>query len=101
GASPPSGVNESCMALTEPFDAAVVVVAHNAELTMPNRTSFPSMLPPDCESLACMSMFDEASSGLGCCSAQTQKPTSGTKITNITASTAQPWRVSPTMTPNV
>ena len=33
GTRPPSGVNESCIALTEPFDAAVVAVAHNAELT--------------------------------------------------------------------
>ena len=46
GTSPPSGVNESCIALTEPFDAAVVAVAQSAELAMPKRTSLPSMLPP-------------------------------------------------------
>jgi len=48
GTMPPSGVNESCIALTEPFDAAVVAVAHNVELTMPKRVSLPSMLPPAC-----------------------------------------------------
>ena len=31
GTSPPSGMKESCIAFTEPFDAAVVVVAHRAE----------------------------------------------------------------------
>ena len=46
GTPPPSGVNESCIALTEPFDAAVVAVAHSAELTMPQRVSLPSLLPP-------------------------------------------------------
>jgi hypothetical protein len=34
------------MALTEPLEAAVVAVAHSAELTMPKRVSLPSMLPP-------------------------------------------------------
>ncbi len=48
GTRPPSGVNESCIELTEPLDAAVVVVAHNAELTTPKRVSLPSMLAPDC-----------------------------------------------------
>ena len=31
GTRPPSGVNESCIELTEPFDAAVVAVAQSAE----------------------------------------------------------------------
>jgi hypothetical protein len=43
GISPPSGVKESCMAFTEPFEAAVVAVAQSAELTMPKRVSLPSM----------------------------------------------------------
>ena len=43
----PSGVKLSCMALTEPFEAAVVAVAHSAELPTPKRTSLPSMLPAD------------------------------------------------------
>ena len=52
GTSPPSGVKESCIALTEPFEAAVVAVAQSAELAMPKRTSLPSMLPPDWSALA-------------------------------------------------
>ena len=35
GAKPPSGVYESCIELTEPFEAAVVTVDHKAEFTMP------------------------------------------------------------------
>ncbi len=46
GTSPPNGVNESCMALTLPFEAAVVAEAHNAESATPKRASLPSMLPP-------------------------------------------------------
>ena len=44
-----------CIELTEPFDAAVVAVAHNAELVMPKRVSLLSMLPPLCVALATMS----------------------------------------------
>ena len=46
GTSPPSGVNESCIAFTAPQLASVVTVAKRAEFAMPNRTSLPSMLPP-------------------------------------------------------
>ena len=46
GTRPPSGVNESCQPLTAPQLASVVTVAKSAVLAMPNRTSFPSMLPP-------------------------------------------------------
>ena len=52
GTSPPNGVNESCMELTEPLEAAVVAVAHKTELAIPKRTSFPSILPPACVALA-------------------------------------------------
>jgi len=51
GTKPPSGVNESCIELTEPFDAEVVAVAHNAELAMPKRVSLPSMFAPACVAL--------------------------------------------------
>ena len=47
GASTPSGVKLSCMALTEPLEAAVVATAHSAELPTPKRTSLPSMLPAE------------------------------------------------------
>ena len=45
------GVKESCIALTEPLEAAVVAVAQSAEFAMPNRTSLPSMFPPACRAL--------------------------------------------------
>ena len=46
GIMPPSGVKQSCMALTAPHEAAVVITANSAEAAMPKRTSLPSMLPP-------------------------------------------------------
>jgi hypothetical protein len=53
GTRPPSGREGVVHALTEPLEAAVVAVAHRAELTMPKRASLPSMLPPACNSEAC------------------------------------------------
>ncbi len=47
GISPPSGVNESCIALTDPFDVTVVVTAHSADRPAPKRTSLPSIEPVD------------------------------------------------------
>ena len=41
------------------------------------------------------------SAGLPLCSAAVHARISGTKITNIVASSAQPWRRSPTIAPNV
>ncbi len=95
GTRPPSGVKESCIALTEPFDAAVVAAAQSAEFAIPNRTSLPSMLPPD------GSIGSDASAGLPACSCETQSHKSGRKMTNIAARRAQPCRVSPTILPNV
>ena len=45
GISPPSGVSESCMALTEPFEVTVVVTPHSADRPAPKRTSLPSIEP--------------------------------------------------------
>jgi hypothetical protein len=45
GTRPPSGVSESCMALTDPFEVTVVVTAHSVDRPAPKRTSFPSMEP--------------------------------------------------------
>ncbi|MNN22878.1 hypothetical protein D3C81_1362560 [compost metagenome] len=39
---PVSGLRLSCMALTEPLDAAVVVTVHNTEPVVPKRLSLPS-----------------------------------------------------------
>jgi len=44
GISPPSGVSESCIVLTAPQEASVVMVVKRAELKMPN--GFPC--PPYC-----------------------------------------------------
>ena len=49
---PASGISESCIALTDPFDADVVATAHSTELATPKRVSLPSMLPPMLVSLA-------------------------------------------------
>ena len=46
GIMPPSGVKLSCMLLTAPQLASVVMVAKSALSAMPLRTSLPSMLPP-------------------------------------------------------
>ena len=101
GTSPPSGVKESCIELTEPFDADVVAVAHSAELTMPKRASLPSMLPPGCVTLAAWSTPRPASTGLPRLSAHAQSASRATKTIVIAASTAQPCRVSFTIAPNV
>ena len=45
-------MNESCIELTEPFDADVVATAHSVEFATPSRTSLPSMLPPGLDALA-------------------------------------------------
>ena len=101
GTRPPSGVKESCIALTEPFEAPVVAVAQMAELTMPKRTSFPSMLPPAWSALARLSTPRASIRGLPCCSAHTATPTPTTRMIIMAASTAHPWRVSPTILPKV
>ena len=64
GIMPPSGMKLSCMALTAPHDAAVVITAKSAESGAPKRTSLPSMLPP------ALSTPSAASSGLPPASAQ-------------------------------
>ena len=95
GTKPPSAVSESCMALTAPHDAAVVMVANSDEATMPKRVSLPSILP------TVWSMPRLVSIGLACSSAHARKTASTTNSTVIAASTAQPCRPSPTMPPNV
>ncbi len=95
GTSPPSAVSESCIALTAPHEAAVVMVANSAEATMPKRVSLPSMLP------TAWSTPRWASIGLACSSAHISNTASTTKRIVIEASTAQPWRRSPTIAPKV
>ena len=98
---PPSGVNESCIELTDPFDAAVVAVAQSAELPMPKRASLPSMFPPGWKAVAWSSAPSPRSLGLPACSKDTVASRSGTKITSIATSSVYPWRRAPTITPKV
>ena len=63
---------------------------------MPKRTSLPSMFPPP------GAIGRPASAGITrSCSCQTQNTSSGMKIANIAARTAQPCLRSPTISPNV
>ena len=66
GTTPASGSRLSCMLLTAPQEASVVMVVNSAELAMPKRTSLPSMLPPGCVSLATWSTWNGAKAGLPC-----------------------------------
>ncbi|MNV42192.1 hypothetical protein D3C71_1338550 [compost metagenome] len=43
GTAPASGLSESCMPLTEPFDTWVVIAAHKPVPSAPKRTSLPSI----------------------------------------------------------
>ena len=47
GTRPPSGVSESCIALTAPVLVPVVPVMNKADIAWPKRTSLPSRLPAD------------------------------------------------------
>ena len=73
GTRPPSGVKLSCIAFTAPQLASVVTVANNADWTIPNRTSLPSMLPPGCVSVAADSTPRRAMTGLPACSRRTRR----------------------------
>ena len=95
-------MNESCIELTEPFDAEVVATAHSAELATPKRASLPSMLPPGLVAVATWSTPSVVSTGLpALLRAHSRAASSATKMSVIAASRAQPWRVSPTILPNV
>ncbi len=101
GTMPPNAVNESCIAFTAPQDAAVVTAANKAEALMPKRLSLPSILPPDCSRLCVWSIPKALRPGCDCCSAYITTAVMITKMMVIAASTAHPWRISPTMKPKV
>ena len=84
------------MEFTAPQEASVVMVANRPESAIPKRVSLPSILPAD--------MIDaefRRLSGLPCCSKCIAAMAMTTNISVIAASTAQPWRLSPTMRPKV
>src|SRR5664279_3992968 len=88
---PPPAVNESCIELTAPVDVDVVDAANSALAAAPKRVSLPSIAAP----AACGTSPGPASS------AQVRKPTAPAHSTTMTARIDQPWRLSPTMIPNV
>jgi hypothetical protein len=89
------------MEFTEPFEAEVVAVAQSAELAMPKRVSLPSMLPPASASFTVWSTPRAAKAGLPFHSSYSAGRRRPTKRIVIAASTAHPWRVSPTILPKV
>ena len=69
---------------------------------MPKRASLPSMLPPGCSRAGGLVDAERGEQRVaGLLGRIAHEHSSGTKITVIAASTAQPWRVSPTIRPNV
>ena len=96
GTSPPSGVKLSCMAFTEPFEAAVVTVAHSADdgdakadllaLHVPGRLVHAEA---------------ERSSGLPPCSADAQSEQQRNDERDHRANSTQPCRRDRTMAPKV
>src|SRR4051812_21771541 len=84
GTIPPSGVKLSCHELTAPHDVLVVTVANNAELTTPNRSSLPSMLPGE------VATARPCITGFGCASAQYVVATPARNSTDIAANSTQP-----------
>src|ERR1700730_12580680 len=99
GTIPPRGVNESCWLFTAPQLASVVTVAKRAEFAIPNRTSFPSMLPPECNALGFRST--PANNGFPRASAQYTVATPPKNKNRIAAHTAQPCRCDPVIRPSV
>ncbi len=100
GTSPPSGVKESCIELTEPFEAAVV-----ASPRAPSwRCRSAPPCPPCCRRPARRSQPAPRRAGRrpGCRPARRRRRRrAAARRSVIAASTAQPWRVSPTILPKV
>ena len=101
GTMPPIGVKLSCMALTEPFEAAVVNAAHSDESVTPKRVSLPSMLPPDCPLAPMYTCPSAASWGVPICSNTAMATSAPTSKMNMAANTARPWRRSMTKRPKL
>src|SRR5581483_5424149 len=99
GTIPPKGVKESCQPLIAPQLASVVTVANKAESAMPNRTSLPSMFPPDCRALTRWSVL--ARRGFPRASAQYATETPQRNKIAIADHTAQPCARDPVIIPSV
>ena len=91
GTRPPSGVKLSCIALTEPLEAAVVAVAQSAELAMPKRDLLALHVAG-----GGVDRRAARASGLPARSAPVERRRSRARNrTAIAAKIAQPWRLSP------
>ena len=91
GIMPPSAVKLSCIALTAPQEAAVVMTENRALAAIPKRTSLPSILPPVVPSAW--------RTGLPAAYCQYVTVTPATNSTSIAARIAQPCRLLPTALP--
>src|SRR5262249_61710947 len=100
GPSPPSGVKESCQLLMAPQLASVVTVANSAELAIPKRTSFPSILPPGAVAVTAWFAPAAVSIGLPEASAQYAVVTPARNRNAIAAHPPQPCRRDPGMSPS-
>ena len=89
--------SESCAPFVAPVEVTVVTVASSAVAEVPNRASLPSILPPGCATEAPYSMPNRPNRGLPRCSSYMFKAIRGNSRSAIAASSAHPWRVSPTM----
>ena len=83
----------SCAALTAPVDVPVVAAANSPEAAGPNRISLPSMLPP--ATRRCAGLPGVARTPMA------TRRQRAIQSTNIAANTAQPWRRSLAIRPNV
>ena len=93
GTMPPSGVNESCMPLTAPQLASVVIVAKSAELRDPEANFLALHVAAGLHGAdVCWSM--PCSNGLPCASAEYATVTPARNRIAMAAHTAQPclWR---------
>ncbi len=97
-------VNESCIPLTAPHEAAVVITANREVEAMPKRVSLLSMLPPGASSPAMLVSWLAPAvvrSGLPSCSATVVMATPTKKSTLMAEKIAQPCFVFPTILPKV
>jgi hypothetical protein len=95
GIIPASGWYESCIELTLPFDASVVVTIHSEPSSTLNRTSLPSRFGAAAETPAARI------AGVASCSPGAAITMPTTMRIHIDANSAQPWRRLPTILPNV
>ena len=102
GTRPPSGVKESCIAFTEPLEAAVVAVAQIAEFDDAEAHLLAFHVAAGLH-VAGRGWSDAGprQRGIARLLAATVAARSATKTIVIAARMAQPWRESPTMRPKV